>query len=88
MRFELCVNGSNELSDPDPAAAEEEEEEDDEDRNLSDIDDDTIEEGSPSTFSRARSPLAACRILPLPAAVMLTPARTASQSKVLLIGLQ
>jgi len=88
MRFELCVNGSNELSDPDPAAAEEEEEEDDEDCNLLDVDDDTIEEGSPSTFSRARSPLAACRILPLPAAVMLTPARTASQSKVLLIGLQ
>jgi len=34
MRFELCVNGSNELSDPDPAAAaEEDEEEDDEDCN-------------------------------------------------------
>jgi hypothetical protein len=75
---------------------EEEEEEEEEEATVKDVDVvdvvDTIGKGRISGLFKMRfvasSPFATCNIRPLPAAVTLTPIRTASQSKERLIGLQ
>ena len=73
-----------------------EEEEEEEEATVKDVDVvdvvDTIGKGRISAVFKMRfvanSPFATCNIRPLPAAVTLTPIRTASQSKERLIGLQ
>jgi len=75
---------------------EEEEEEEEEEATVKDVDVvdvvDSIGTGRISGEFKMRfvasSPFATCNIRPLPAAVTLTPIRTASQSKERLIGLQ